>query len=103
MSPLGFVGSLSASTLCDLLAGDKLEAPREQGAYILVAELEITFRYPRGESSVFYLGQTSNLRKRLRTHRRNILKARDQSQPVYRPVREYGAAFGAHFLINVVS
>jgi hypothetical protein len=97
MSSLDFLGNLIASPIRDLMNCDRVDAPREPGAYILIATPGITFRYPRGESSVFYIGQTVRLRKRLRTHRKNILKANDQSQPVYRPVREYGAAYGAHY------
>jgi hypothetical protein len=97
MSSLGFLGNLSASPVCDLLGAEKPEAPRESGAYILIAGSGTTFRYPSGESSVFYIGQASRLRRRLRTHRKNILNAQDRGLFVYRPIREYGAAFGAYY------
>jgi hypothetical protein len=101
MALFGFLGDLHVPQPCDLLGGQKPDVPKKTpGAYVLVAESGTLFRYPGGESSVFYIGQASRLRRRLLTHRKNILlaKAEDRLLSVYRPVAEYGAAFGAHYV-----
>jgi len=98
MSPLDFLKDFTPSPERDLLSSDKPDAPREPGAYVLIAASGVTFRYPCGESPVFYIGQAKRLRRRLLTHCKNIKNARDyRSQFVYGPIREYGAAFGAHY------
>jgi hypothetical protein len=98
MASLEFVGDLLASPLCDLLSADKPDAPKKTpGAYILVAGSGTVFRYPRGESPVFYIGKATGVRGRLLTHRKNILQAMTAGAHVYGPVREYGAAFGAYY------
>jgi len=97
MSPLGFVGDLSTSPLADLLCDNPDVPKRTPGAYILVASSGITFRYPRGESPVFYIGKADRVRHRLLTHRNKIWEAMTQKQSVYGPVGEYGAAFEARY------
>jgi hypothetical protein len=98
MSSLAFLGDLAASPLCDLLSAEKPDAPKKTpGAYIFLAGSGVTFRYPNGESSVFYIGQATRLRRRLLTHRKNILEVKTRELSVYGPVREYGAAFGAQY------
>jgi hypothetical protein len=63
-----------------------------------MAEPGMAFRYPRGESPVFYIGQGIRIRGRLRRHRVGILEARNARRLcLYRPTREYGAAFGAYY------
>jgi hypothetical protein len=98
MSPLTFLGHLCASSVRDLLTRDPTDVPREPGAYILMARPGEAFRYPGGDSPVFYIGQGRRVRRRLRTHRRGILQAKNaRTECLYRPVREYGAVFGAYF------
>src|SRR5438045_743284 len=93
MSALDFLGNLIARPVCDLLAADNPAAPRTPGAYILLARSGVTFRYPGGESPVFYIGKAERLRRRLLTHRRNIRAAGERKLSLHRPVREYGHAF----------
>ena len=72
------------------------EIPRDAGVYILLADGGYTFPYPRGRSSVFYIGQAKNLRSRLYTHLRHSREARDaRRHTLYWPLYEYAAAFGA--------
>jgi hypothetical protein len=100
MSSLEFVGGLATSPIRDLLSADKPDAPKKMpGAYILIAGSGTTFRYPGGESSVFYIGQATKVRRRLFTHRKNILEAMNRRLCVHLPLEEYGAAFGAHYSI----
>jgi hypothetical protein len=96
--PLNFLGTMTASPVRDLLTWSKSDVPKEPGAYILLARPEISFRYPRAESPVFYIGQASNLRGRLYRHRVGIKEAKEhRKQCLYRPTREYGASFGAFY------
>ncbi len=98
MWPLDFFGNLEFSPVRDLLAWRKSDVPRQPGAYLLLARPEVTFRYPRAESPLFYIGQTKNLRRRLYNHQRGIRQAsHNRRLCLYRPTREYGAAFGAHY------
>jgi hypothetical protein len=98
MTPLDFLGDLIPSPVRDLLTWDKTQAPRAPGAYILLAGSGATFRYPAGESPVFYIGQAGKLRSRLWRHMTAIRQAREARRHcVYRPTREYGAAFGTHY------
>ena len=56
------------------------------------------FPYPLGTNSVYYIGQSKNIRSRLLGHLRYALEARDDRQrTVYRPRHEYAAAFGTHY------
>jgi hypothetical protein len=98
MNPLDFLGDLSPAPMRDLLAWDNEQVPNAPGAYILLAGCGATFRYPAGESPVFYMGQGGRLRGRLHKHLTEVRQARDaRRQCLYRPRREYGAAFGAHY------
>ena len=73
------------------------DIPTARGAYIPQAR-GTRFRYPRGTNTVYYIGQSRNLRTRLRTHLRYALEARDDRQwTVYIPRYEYAAAFGTHY------
>lgn len=97
--PLKFLGRLSSSPVRDLLGVNPDIPTRTPGAYILLAKSDILFRYPLGDSPVFYIGKADNgVRGRLMTHRKNILEAKDnRAHCIYRPLREYGAAFGTLF------
>jgi len=82
-------------TFWDLLDHD---VPEKRGAYVLLAASGTTFMYPRRQSSVFYIGQARNLRRRLLQHRRFAIVARDNRKEVlYWPRYEYAAAFGARY------
>ena len=95
------------SFLAAVLSGQRLrvladvrdhEVPPVGGAYVLVADPGAAFRYPRGQSGVFYIGKASNLRRRLLTHARYIAEARDSRKlTLYWPRYEYGARFGARY------
>jgi hypothetical protein len=72
--------------------------PEVAGVYILLAADGFTFPYPRQSSSVFYIGQATNLRKRLYTHLRFARQARDdRRETLYWPRYEYAAAFGGFY------
>ena len=77
--------------------------PTGPGAYVLIAGPKIRFRYPAGMSSVFYIGQSKNLRRRLNHHALHTAIAADPERrieygyPLWEPRYEYGAQFGARF------
>lgn len=73
------------------------DIPRCPGAYILLAR-GTRFRYPRGTNTVYYIGQSSNLRRRLREHVKYAIEAADDRKlPLYWPRYEYAAKFGTHY------
>jgi len=74
------------------------DVPTGGGAYVLLAEPGITFIYPRRRSSTFYIGQASNLRRRLMQHARYSYEARNaRRRTLYWPMYEYAAAFGCRY------
>lgn len=76
------------------------EIPAAPGAYILLARAGITFMYPRHRSSVFYIGQSRNLRQRLSDHLRFAKEARtNRKTPLYYPRYEWAAVFGGRYTI----
>ncbi len=83
---------------CDLLQWNKDDMPIGPGVYILLARQ--SFEYPRGSSPVFYIGKADRLRRRLRQHKRGILRASgDRKHAIYLPPYEYGATFGANVAV----
>jgi hypothetical protein len=72
---LAFLEGMLASPVSDLLTWNKKDVPREPGAYILMANSDVTFRYPWAGSPVFYIGQTGKLRRRLYQHWTGIRQA----------------------------
>lgn len=72
--------------------------PPAAGAYVLLANPGITFMYARRRSSVFYIGQALNLRRRLMSHARYVREAMsDRQRTLYWPMYEYAAAFGCRY------
>lgn len=73
--------------------------PARAGAYILLAR-GTRFQYPIGKNTVYYIGQSTNLRRRLHTHLRYAEYADDkvnrQSARQW-PRHEYAARFGTHY------
>jgi putative zinc finger/helix-turn-helix YgiT family protein len=98
VSPMEFVADLNPTPPHDLLDWDENSVPAQPGAYLLMAGAETSFRYPRGESPVFYIGKADVLRHRLRTHRKKIGQAKnDRGLCLYFPVYEFGASFGVRY------
>lgn len=72
--------------------------PPSPGVYILLSKPTISFQYPRGRSPIYYIGQASDLRKRLRDHLRYSRDAKnDRRNNLYWPRYEYAAAFGGRY------
>lgn len=82
----------------DLLDGEIGEclAPDTGGAYVLGTSDGTMLTYPWGSSPIFYIGNATDLARRLLEHKAHILGARDDHTEVYWwPRYQYGAAFGA--------
>lgn len=80
----------------DLVNLDRQSIPASRGIYVLLALDKTNFIYPRGNSSVFYIGRSGNLLGRLLTHQRYLRQAQgDRRYELYLPRYEYGARFGA--------
>ena len=73
-----------------------LWAPEIAGAYVLGANEGTMFSYPWGNSPIYYIGQSRDLRKKLAEHRKYILLAKDdRGEQRWWPRYQYGASFGA--------
>ncbi len=73
------------------------KVPEKSGAYILGSNDGTNFIYPWGVSPIYYIGQSTCLKKRLRTHKKHILSATDDHEELYWwPRYQYGASFGAY-------
>jgi len=71
------------------------EIPQKGGAYILGSSDGTMFTYPWGNSPIFYVGQSSNLEKRLKEHKGLISKAvEDHEEQYWWPRYQFGASFG---------
>jgi hypothetical protein len=98
MTALDFAGEVKRSPIYDLLIWNKETVPTVPGAYVLMAHSEAMFRYPGGQSPVFYIGEGNNLQERLGRHRSGILQVKGDHRHVDRLVaRHYGATFGAWY------
>lgn len=85
----------------DLTEDEIKEVTTGPGVYIIVSSKGIKYVYPKGTSSVIYIGKADNLRRRLREHLSNLTDLRDkeeyylsncrQTQPRYNYMRYHGA------------
>ncbi len=79
----------------DLMGSDPPVLPSAGGVYVLMSEKTL-FTYPAGATSVFYIGQASNLQARLASHRKFSQDVRDGKAPNrYYPRYEWAANHGA--------
>jgi len=80
----------------DLIKEELTGIPSKAGAYILGSSDGTMFIYPWGRSPIFYIGQSSNLLKRLKQHKKYISQAIDDHTDKYWwPRYQFGASFGA--------
>ena len=81
------------SAKADFWTLDRHDIPARPGVYVLFGSH--SFVYPSGRSPVFYVGQSDDLRARLRTHMKWSLEASAPvRKPLYFPRYEYAAKFG---------
>lgn len=71
------------------------DIPSSSGAYIIYAD-DKKFSYPKGESSVFYIGMSQNLRQRITTHKKRTREVNDQQMDW--PRYEYAATCNARII-----
>jgi len=77
---------------------DSHEIPESPGVYLLFARRRLL--YPKGRSPVFYIGQASNLRRRLKAHLTYARQAREgRRHTLYWPRYEWAAAFGTRYAL----
>lgn len=50
--------------------------PTSRGIYIICSN-DTKFKYPKGESKIMYIGMSSNIRRRLKSHYKHYLEAKD--------------------------
>ena len=89
----------------DIFDADFSEIPNgKKGVYIMLAK-HASFLYPnKKESSVFYIGMSLNLKRRLNTHKKwsNRLKEKNHDERIewwYKDVYQYAASFGAELYV----
>lgn len=98
MALLDFIGHLNHSELRDFWKVKDHDVPSGPGAYILVAKGHSHFSYPRGNSPIFYIGQSSNLHSRLYEHLKYATQARnDRKRQLYWPRYEFAAIYGGRY------
>jgi len=86
-----------ASCIADFWELKEHDVPPSAGVYLLIARPSVKFRYPKGSSSIYYIGRTDSLRRRLLGHFKYHLKAQTNNRGIYslyEPRHEYGAEFG---------
>ena len=87
----------SDADVTDLLTIDMAAIPQTGGVYVL-GTTGTQLVYPWGTSPIYYIGQSSNLRKRLEEHQRYILDGRQFGhywEKKWWPRYQYAIAFGA--------
>ena len=96
---LGFAAterSWPQTSVVDLMQADDVETfPAAAGAYVLGSSDGTMLTYPWGNSPVFYVGQSGNLRQRLTVHRDYIRQIARNPWRLTEYRYQYGAAFGA--------
>lgn len=98
MAILDFLDNYKRSDLKDFWKIEDHEIPTSPGVYILVARGNSHFDYPRGRSPVYYIGQSKNLRSRLREHLKYAKQARDnRKEPLYWPRYEFAATYAGRY------
>lgn len=83
--------------MVDLVGGKIDDVPNEPGAYVLGTADNTMLVYPWGLSPIYYIGKAQSLRARLASHCKDTLGAMDDhDEKWWRPLYQYGAAFGSH-------
>jgi hypothetical protein len=89
------------SSVKSFWSSDKHDIPRKPGVYVLIAKKGIKFLYPAGKSSIYYIGQTSSLRKRIveqhRKYHNHVRDNRRLSDCIYEARHEYGGVYGGRY------
>jgi len=93
-----FDKGIHAAPIKDFWALDEHEIPDKPGAYIILSKRNWIFPYPRRRSSVIYIGQATNLRRRLQEHLKFAESAKKQRKhTLYYPLYEWVSAFGGRY------
>lgn len=69
--------------------------PSKPGAYVLGSSDGTMLTYPWGSSPIYYIGQSSDLFKRIKTHKNYIQQAIKDHEEYWWPRYQFGASFGA--------
>lgn len=98
MALFQFLEGLKTSPFSDFWRLTEHEVPDSPGVYVLAARSSIHYRYPSGNSPIFYIGQAKSLRARLRTHYKFAMQSRDDRRiPLYWPRYEFAAKHGGRY------
>ncbi len=90
-----FARKVRFSFLPDVLELDRYTAvPPKRGVYIFVSQNQ-EFVYPEGNSRVFYIGKSDNLRRRIREHSNKYLTVCEETQNDFFSRWEYGRYYYA--------
>lgn len=98
MAILDFMKDIEHSGLKDFWKLKEHDIPTSPGAYILIAQGHSHFSYPIGKSPIYYIGQSKNLRSRLREHLKYSDQAKNNRQlNLYWPRYEFSAVYGGRY------
>lgn len=93
-----FLEGLEPSAFADFWRLREHDIPDLPGVYVLAARANVRYRYPAGNSPIFYIGQAKSLRNRLHTHLVYSKQARDDRRaPLYWPRYEFAAIHGGRY------
>jgi len=94
--------NIKLTSLVNIRILDEQDIPEEAGAYVMLSD-NTAYTYPwsksLGKSKVFYIGQSNNLRNRLKIHKKHSTEAKDNPDPAYDyywPRYEYAAHHGCN-------
>lgn len=98
MAHLQFLDGIETSPLKNFWRLEAHGVPATPGVYILLADPGVRFHYPKGTSSIYYIGHSASLKGRLQTHITYARQAKAERRiPLYWGRYEYAAAFGARY------
>jgi hypothetical protein len=83
---------------------DREDVPEEPGVYVMLSD-HTKYAYPLGESQVYYIGKSKNLRKRIITHKRHCKELtsgkRDTRYKYYWARYEYAGSHGCNVGLTI--
>lgn len=92
MSTWSFLG-MQPQSIADLAEVAKAHVVQRPGVYVLLTSEAWPYRYPKGESPIFYIGMSDMLCDRVATHRRRVQAILNgKAQGIEWPRYEYAAA-----------
>lgn len=89
-----------SGTIKNVIDADLSSIPNQPGAYVFFSDGE-KFTYPNGKSRVIYIGKTTNLKRRIRKHKKimcelDVIKVSERSEYWWYSRYQYFVKFGCN-------